>query len=722
MTVHRPEKAIAAKKITAKKILMVFILVVFVLWYWFDLNQYISLAEVKSLQQTSGDYIAEHRPLAMLIFFVSYVVITGFSFPGAVLLTLLGGGLFGFGYGLLLISFASTMGATLAFLVSRYLLQDWVQKKFGSRLAVINRGIKKEGNFYLFSLRLIPVFPFFMINILMGLTKIKTRSFYWVSQVGMLPGTAVYVWAGTKLSEITSLSGIASPPILTALVLLGIFPWLAKAALRVVSKKKKYARWNKPKQFDRNLVVIGAGAGGLVSAYIGAAAKAKVTLVEKHRMGGDCLNTGCVPSKALIRSAHAVAEINRASEFGIDAGINQIHFDQVMGRIQQVIKTIEPHDSVARYTDLGVECLTDEAKIIDPWHVQIGDQILSTQNIVIATGASPIVPNIPGLDTVPYVTSDTLWQLPEQPQRLLVLGGGPIGCEIAQSFARLGSAVTQVEMAAQILGREDADAVAVVQAELIADGVNILLHSRVDSFKTSNGQFFAILSSGEQIEFDRVFLALGRQANITGFGLEQLDLAVTERGLIEINGYQQTSLPNIYAVGDVCGPYQLTHVAAHQAWYAAVNALFGAVKTFVTDYRVIPAVTYTYPELARVGISETEAEQADLAYQVTKYEIDDLDRAITDGETKGFVKVITAANSDKILGVTIVATHAGELLAEYTLAMKYKLGLNKILGTIHPYPTMSEANKYVAGNWKRNNAPEWLLNLAGKYHDYRRKI
>lgn len=705
----------------SKKIIIAVIITVFLLWYGFDLNKYASLEQIKTLQQTSGDYIAENRSLAMLIFFVSYVVITGFSLPGAVLLTLLGGGLFGFGYGLLLISFASSIGATLAFLVSRYLLRDYVQNKFGSRLDAINKGVEKEGDFYLFSLRLIPVFPFFLINILMGLTKISTRSFYLVSQVGMLAGTAVYVWAGTQLSEINSLSGIASPSLLSALALLGIFPWIAKRGLALFSQRKRYARWTKPTSFDRNMIVIGAGAGGLVSAYIAAAVKSKVTLVEKHRMGGDCLNTGCVPSKALIRSAHAVAEIDRANEFGIDAEIKQVNFEKVMGRIQNVIKAIEPHDSIARYSAMGVECLTAEAKIIDPWRVQIGEQVLTTKNIVVATGARPIIPPIPGLTDVPYLTSDTLWQLTEQPSNLLVLGGGPIGCEIAQSFARLGSAVTQVEMADQLLGREDEDAVAVVQDELLADGVNILLGNKVASFVSEDGQYSAVLSNGDSVIFDQVFLALGRQANTRGFGLEELDIAITERGLIEINEYQQTSIPNIYAVGDVSGPYQLTHVAAHQAWFAAVNALFGSVKKFATDYRVIPAVTYTYPELARVGLSENEAQQAPLDYQVTKYDIDDLDRAITDSETKGFVKVITAGNSDKILGVTIVASHAGELLAEYTLAMKYKLGLNKVLGTIHPYPTMSEANKYVAGNWKRNNSPEKLLSWVAKFHRYMRK-
>lgn len=710
----------SSSKHKSKKIILAVILGIFFMWFWFDLNQYISLEQIKAFQLSSGEYISQHKVMAMLVFFIAYVAITGFSLPGAVLLTLLGGGLFGFGYGLLLISFASSIGATLAFLVSRYLLQDTIQNKFSDRLAVINQGVEKEGSFYLFSLRLIPVFPFFLINILMGLTKIKTKTFYAVSQVGMLPGTAVYVWAGTQLSELKSLSGIASPSLIFALALLGIFPWLAKFGLQMIKNKKRYAQWQKPTSFDRNLVVIGAGAGGLVSSYIAAAVKAKVTLIEKDKMGGDCLNTGCVPSKALIRSAHAIAEIKRADEFGIETDVKSIDFEKVMGRIQRVIKSIEPHDSIERYSGLGVECLTGEATIIDPWHVKIGDTTLSTKHIVIATGASPIVPNLHGLDRVPYLTSENLWSLKAQPKRLLVMGGGPIGCEIAQSFSRLGTEVTQVEMAPQLLGREDPDAVNIIHDELIHDGVNVLVEQKVMGFEAEGSDYFAVLENGERIQFDYVFLALGRKANLDGFGLENVGLAVTERGLLEIDAYQRTSLPNIFAVGDVCGPYQLTHVAAHQAWFAAVNALFGSLKKFATDYRVIPAVTYTYPELARVGISETEAKSAGMDVQVTKYHIDDLDRAITDSETKGFVKVITAGKSDKILGVTIVASNAGELLAEYTLAMKYGLGLNKILGTIHPYPTMSEANKYVAGNWKQINAPVKLLEWVKRFHRYMR--
>ncbi|HIF9268310.1 TPA: dihydrolipoyl dehydrogenase, partial [Photobacterium damselae] len=638
--------------------------------------------------------------------------------------------LFGFWWSLVLVSFASTIGATLAFLFSRFILRDWVQTKFGSRLSAINEGIKKQGNFYLLSLRLIPVFPFFLINLLMGLTPIRAKQFFFVSQLGMLPGTAVYVNAGTQLGEINTLSGIISLPVLISLALLGLFPLIAKAVMNQIQARKIYQKWQKPASFDQNMVVIGAGSGGLVSAYIAAAVKAEVTLIEKHKMGGDCLNTGCVPSKALIRAAHNMAEIQRAAEFGVSTGPIAVDFKQVMTRVQNVISKIEPHDSIERYRSLGVNCITGEASIRSPWEVEVNGKIITTKNIVIATGARPLVPNIPGLQSVNYLTSDTVWSLQEQPQKLLVLGGGPIGCELAQSFARLGTNVTLVEMAPQLLIREDSDAAKLVQDSLIADGVEIKLEHKamrfesiVDANGKTMGKVYLDFHNEQQVtvEFDAVLLALGRVANVQGFGLEELGITTTARGTVEVNDYLQTQYPNIYAVGDVVGPYQLTHAASHQAWYAAVNGLFGQFKRFKADYSVMPAATYTSPEVARVGLNEKEATAQGIEFDVVTYGIDDLDRAITDGEDHGFIKVITPKGKDTILGATIVGANAGDLLAEFTLAMRHNLGLNKILATVHPYPTMSEAVKYTAGVWKRNNAPEKLLEWVAKYHRWMRK-
>lgn len=645
-------------------------------------------------------------------------------------MTLLGAALFGFWWSLVLVSFASTIGATLAFLFSRFILRDWVQTKFGSRLSAINDGVKKQGSFYLLSLRLIPVFPFFLINLLMGLTPIRAKQFFFVSQLGMLPGTAVYVNAGTQLGEINTLSGIISLPVLISLALLGLFPLIAKAVMNQIQARKIYQKWQKPTSFDQNMVVIGAGSGGLVSAYIAAAVKAEVTLIEKHKMGGDCLNTGCVPSKALIRAAHNMAEIQRAAEFGVSTGPIAIDFKQVMTRVQKVISKIEPHDSIERYRSLGVNCITGEAIIRSPWEVEVAGKIITTKNIVIATGARPLVPNITGLQSVNYLTSDTVWSLQEQPQKLLVLGGGPIGCELAQSFARLGTKVTLVEMAPQLLIREDSDAAKLVQDSLIADGVEIKLEHKamrfesiVDANGKTMGKVYLDFHNEQQVtvEFDAVLLALGRVANVQGFGLEELGITTTARGTVEVNDYLQTQYPNIYAVGDVVGPYQLTHAASHQAWYAAVNGLFGQFKRFKADYSVMPAATYTSPEVARVGLNEKEATAQGIEFDVVTYGIDDLDRAITDGEDHGFIKVITPKGKDTILGATIVGTNAGDLLAEFTLAMRHNLGLNKILATVHPYPTMSEAVKYTAGVWKRNNAPEKLLEWVAKYHRWMRK-
>ncbi|MDZ4237378.1 MAG: FAD-dependent oxidoreductase, partial [Hydrogenophaga sp.] len=579
---------------------------------------------------------------------------------------------------------------------------------------------------------LIPVVPFFVINLLMGLTKMKTWTYYWVSQLGMLAGTAVYVNAGTQLGQLDSLQGILSPGLLGSFVLLGLFPLIARQVVEAVQKRKVYAQWAnvRPTSFDRNLIVIGAGAGGLVSAYIAAAVKAKVTLIEAHKMGGDCLNYGCVPSKALIKSAKLAHQMRHGANYGLNDTTPTFSFKAVMQRIHDVIKAIEPHDSVARYTGLGVEVLQGYAKLVNPWTVEIalnggGTQRLTARSIVIAAGARPFVPPLPGLDTVGYVTSDTLWdefaKLDEVPQRLVVLGGGPIGSELAQSFARLGSQVTQVEMGARIMVREDEEVSALAQASLEADGVAVLTGHKALRCELVDGEKTLVVEHAgaeKRIPFDQLLCAVGRVARLTGYGLE--DLGIPTNRTVETNEYLQTIYPNIYAAGDVAGPYQFTHVAAHQAWYAAVNALFGDFRKFKADYSVIPWATFIDPEVARVGLNEQEAKEKNIPYEVTKYGIDDLDRAIADSEAHGFVKVLTVPGKDKILGVTSVGTHAGDLLAEYVLAMKHGLGLNKILGTIHTYPTLAEANKYAAGEWKRAHQPHQLLAWVKKFHDWKR--
>jgi dihydrolipoamide dehydrogenase len=505
--------------------------------------------------------------------------------------------------------------------------------------------------------------------------------------------------------------------------LLGIFPLVAKKGVAIVKARKVLANYSRPQKFDYNLVVIGAGSAGLVTSYIAAAVRAKVALIEKHKMGGDCLYTGCVPSKALLRSAKMLSYARRHADFGFKRGDIEFDFADVMERVQSIIKKVEPHDSVERYTELGVDCIQGEAKITSPYTVEVNDRVLTARNIVVATGARPFVPPIAGLDKISYLTSDNVWQIRTLPRRLVILGGGPIGCELSQAFARFGSQVTQVEMAPRILLREDEEISELVKTKFEQEGVRVLTGHRAKEVRVDGGQKILICDNDGQdvpIEFDEILVAVGRVANTKGFGLEELGVEIARNGTIETDEFLRTNYPNIFCAGDVAGPYQFTHTAAHQAWYASVNALFGGFKSFRTDYRVIPWATYTDPEVARVGINELEARENGVDYEVTTYGMDDLDRAIADSEDHGLVKVLTKPGSDKILGVTIAGSHASDIIAEYILAMKHGLGLNKILGTIHIYPTLAEANKFAAGQWKKAHAPEKILGWMERYHGWRR--
>jgi len=693
-----------------------------VVFFAFDFDRYFTLEYFKSQQAAIYAQVAAHPVESGLVFFLIYVAVTGLSLPGAAVMTLIAGAIFGLPWGTVIVSFASTIGATLAFLASRFLLRDWVQAKFGDKLKPVNDGVAKEGAFYLFALRLVPAFPFFVINLVMGLTPIRAWTFYWVSQIGMLAGTIAYVYAGTTLGEFR-----ISFELVLAFTILGVFPLVAKKVLDVLKTRKVYARWARPVRFDRNLVVIGAGSAGLVSAYIAAAVKAKVTLIEKHRMGGDCLNTGCVPSKALIKSARLLAQIKRAREFGIKSAAADFDFADVMERVQRVVKAVEPHDSVERYTALGVECIQGDARITTPWTVQVktagGTRTLTTHSIVIAAGARPFVPPIPGIEEAGYVTSDTVWALRELPKRMVVLGGGPIGCELTQCFARFGAQVTQVEMLPRILIREDPEISDMVMRRFRDESVKVLVGHKAKAFRIDNGEKVLIAEHDGRdvrVPFDQMLVAVGRVANTQGYGLEELGIPVSRARTVETNEYLQTLYPNIYACGDVAGPYQFTHVSSHQAWYAAVNALFGRFRKFRADYSVIPWATFTDPEVARVGLNEIEAKERNIPYEVTTYGLDDLDRAIADGEAHGVVKVLTAPGKDRILGVTIAGEHAGDLIIEYIAAMRHGIGLKKILRTIHIYPTLAEANKYAAGAWKRNHAPQGLLRWIERYHTWMR--
>ena len=686
-------------------------------------HRYFSFESLKQQQAAIDGWYRAHPVQTVLLYFGAYVAVTGLSLPGATLLTLAGGAVFGLLWGTVIVSFASSIGATLAFLASRFVLRDWVRRRFGERLKAIDEGLARDGAFYLFTLRLLPVVPFFLINLALGVSAMRVWTFYWVSQLGMLAGTLVYVNAGTQLARLDSPRGILSWQLLGAFLLLGVFPLVAKKIADALKARRVYARWPRPARFERNLVVIGAGSAGLVSAYIAATVRAKVTLIEKHRMGGDCLNTGCVPSKALIKTARVLSQIKNSAKYGIRSASAEFDFAEVMERVQRVVKEIEPHDSVERYTGLGVECIQGEAKITSPWTVSVNGRTLTTRAIVIAAGARPLVPPIPGIEQIEVLTSDNVWSLRKLPPRLLVLGGGPIGCELAQAFARLGSQVTQVEMLPRLLIREDPEVSGMVTRRFEKEGVNVLVGHKAKQVVIEAGRKLLLCEhegKGVGVEFDALLCAVGRVPNTAGYGLEELGIPLGKGRTVETNAYLQTLYPNIYACGDVAGPYQFTHTAAHQAWYAAVNALFAPFRKFRADYAAIPWATFTEPEVARVGLNETEARERGIACEVTTYGIDELDRAIAESEAHGMVKVLTVPGKDTILGATIVGEHAGELIAEFVVAMRHGIGLKKILGTIHIYPTLAEANKYAAGAWRKAHAPQGALRQVEKFHAWMR--
>lgn len=706
-----------------KLVIAAFILLAVGAYVAFDLGQYLTLEFMQSRLASLQAFRDENFAVTAAIYFVFYVVATGISIPGAILLTLLGGAIFGLWWGTLLVSFASSIGATGAFLASRLLLRDWVQRRFGAYLAPINKGIAKDGAFYLFSLRMVPLVPFFVVNLLMGLTSISVPAYYIASQVGMFVSTLVYVNAGAELAQITSLSGLVSPSVLLSFTLLGVVPLAAKGVIGVMQKRKRLSSFKKPKRFDANVVVVGGGSAGLVTSLIVAGAKAKVVLVEKHRMGGDCLYTGCVPSKSIIRSGRIMEYIRRAEDYGIVDAAGKVDFAAVMRRVQTVIETIEPHDSPERFTSLGVECVSGAARLLSPYEVEVEGKRITTESIVIASGARPFIPLVPGLDGIDYLTSDNVWSLTELPPRLLVVGGGPIGCELAQAFSRLGSKVTQVDMAERIMPREDADVSAAVSARFEAQGIELLTSHRLQKFETVDGEHFMQAEhQGEtvRVAFDRVLLAIGRKANTEGFGLEEIGVALTPQGSVEVNEYLQTSLPNVFACGDVAGPYQFTHMASYQAWFAALNAIAGGIWRSRVNYSVVPWATFTDPEVARVGLSEDEAKQRGIAYELTRYEMNHHDRSLADGEAHGFVKILTVPGKDKILGVTIVGYHAGEQIAEFVFAMTHNMGLKSISAVTHIYPTLGEANKFAANAWRSARLPTQYFPWLKRFFDWRR--
>ena len=707
-----------------KALILAVIAGLILIYFLFDLGQYLDLDYFAQQQEKIFAYRDSFPIRTAAVFFILYILVTGLSLPGAAIATLIGGAVFGLLWATILVSFASVIGASCAFLMSRHVLRDSIQNRYGDRLQTINKGIEKDGAVYLFTLRMVPLFPFFVINLVMGLTPMRLTTYFIVSQIGMLPGTVVYVNAGTQLAKIDSVASILSPTLIASFALLGIFPLIAKLIINAMKTRKTLGKFKKPKKFDFNTVVIGAGSAGLVAAYIAAAVKAKVALIEKGKMGGDCLNTGCVPSKAIIRTAKFLSHVKRSEEFGVHTASAEFDFKDVMDRVRGIIGVIEHHDSVERYTGLGVDCFSGHAYIESPYCVDVDGTKMTTRSIVVATGAEPAVPALPGIGEIQYYTSDTIWEIDQLPKRLLVLGGGPIGCELSQAFARLGSEVTQIQRLDRIMPREDVEFSEMVLEQFRAEGIDVRLQHHARRFVTENGSTMMICDhAGQevQIEFDVLLVAVGRRARVKGFGLEELGIDLTDQGTIEVNEYLETNIPNIYAIGDVAGPYQFTHFGSYQATSAASNALLRPFFRRRIDYSVIPWATFTEPEVARVGINEQEAKQRNIDYEVTVYDFKDLSRAIADSEAKGQIKVLTPPGKDKILGVTIAGEHAGDLIAEFVFAMQHGLGLNKILGTIHIYPTLAESVRFAAGNWKRKQVSERTMRILRTFNNWRRR-
>lgn len=694
----------------------------FGLFFYVGGPDYLSLSFLKS-QLKAAQTLWDSSPVFLASLYMAvYVFVTALSLPGAAVMTLFGGAVFGLFWGTLIVSFASTFGATLSFLVARFFIHDWVKSKFRNRYDRIKQEFDRNGGFYIFSVRLVPLIPFFVANLIFGLTPVRVSTYYLASQIGMLPGTLVYVNAGRQLGQLQGVSGILSPSLIGAFLALALLPWLSKIILGFLRKRRVFSKFKRPKKFDYQVVVIGAGSAGLVAANLIATLKGKVALVEKHKMGGDCLNTGCVPSKTLIRSARLAHEMKNAHRYGLKGVDDKVDFPQVMKRVREVIHKIEPHDSVERYESLGVDCFQGEAQILSPFEIQVGSQKLTTRQIIVATGARPRRASFPGIEQVRVLDSNSIWSLEELPSRLLVLGGGAIGCELAQSFARLGSQVTLLERADRLLVKEEKEVSRLIESEFKEEGLSLYLNAHVLSFDVKEGQSRCLVeAAGEKkhLEFDFVLMALGREPNVAGFGLENLDIALRKNKTIETNEFLQTNIPNIWACGDVTGPYQFTHAAGQQGSVAALNALFAPFKKWRWETQRMPWVTFTDPEVAHMGETKESAQQKKLDFEVVDFPMERSDRALAEGSSAGFVQVLVAKGKDQILGVSIVGPHAGEMLAEFSAIVKAGKGLNHLISLIHPYPTLSEANKSAALAWKKAQTPKWVLNFLERVNKWR---
>ncbi|MFC7536756.1 FAD-dependent oxidoreductase [Sphingomonas sp. GCM10030256] len=675
-------------------------------------RDYLSLEALKGGSEALRQWIAAHPVLAPAAFAAAYLLVVALSLPGAAVMTLAGGALFGLVGGTVLASLSSTAGATLAMLSARFLARDWVAQRFPKAVQAIDQGIERDGSLYLLSLRLAPIFPFFLINLAIGLTAMPAGRFFLLTMAGALPGTIVYTAAGTALASIDSLGDVLSPKLLGAFLALALLPLVGKAASGWLQRRRALHGFRRPRRFDANLIVIGAGSGGLVASLVAAELKAKVILVERGEMGGDCLNTGCVPSKSLLRAAKAAAEVRRAGRFGVEAELCAVDFRNTMAHLRGAIAAIAPNDSVERFRGLGVDVRQASARLVDPWTIEIDSrERLTARAILLATGADPVVPLIPGLAESGFVTSETLWDRLDQfdrvPQRVAILGTGPIGCELGQALGRLGADVTLVSHAERILDRDEPEASAIVAQALATDGVTILTGRKVERSTTSALH----LDTGEAIPFDLLIVAAGRKPHLRGLGLEDLGL---DPDTLAVDGRGRGPFGHVFVAGDAAGGPQFTHYAGHSGAIAGINALLGPLGRLKLD-TLVPRVTYTSPEVASIGMTGADA-PADA--EIATFDVAHNDRNIADAGAPGMVKLVV--RKGRVLGATIVADHAGELIMPWVLAIKRRIPLSQMMSVIYPYPTLSEVSRAAAGEWRRAHRPERVLRLAELFHSWRR--
>jgi len=698
----------------------------------------------------------------MVVFAVAYALL-GLFLPGA-MLTLGAGFAYGVVVGTAVVCVASNLTAVGAFLLGRTLARDAIAARIGAnpRFAAIDRAVGRQGLKIVLLVRLSPLFPFTLLNYAFGLTRVTLRDYLVGSLVGMLPGTVMYVYLGSLVTSLTELaagrpSGGAVQQAfyfggLVATVAVTLYvTHVARRALADVTGDEAHAEpappvppslvqpddehnrallahvhppgWTNPTPAARyDLVVVGGGTAGLVSAAGASGLGARVALVERHLLGGDCLNVGCVPSKAMIAAARTAATARETSAFGVRVSGLDVDFAAVMERMRRLRAGIAPHDGAERFTRLGVDVFLGEGRFTGRATLEVDGRRLTFTRAVVATGARATAPPIPGLEDVGYLTNETVFWLTELPRRLAVVGAGPIGCELAQAFCRLGSRVTALEMLPQVLGKEDPDAAAIVERRLRTDGVAIVLGARIERAERRGRDKVLVYEAGgarREVACDAILVGAGRAPNVEGLGLEAAGVACGRDG-VTVNDYLQTTNRRIYAAGDVASRFRFTHMADALARIVLANALFGGWKKASALH--VPWCTYTSPEVAHVGLYAEEAKARGHAVDTLTIPMAEVDRAVLDGDEAGFFRVHLERGRDRILGATLVSAHAGETISEVTLAMTRRLGLATLAGVIHPYPTEAEAIRKAADEYNRGRLTPTVKRVLGWLLAARRRL